>query len=143
MSETIITAKMYRDGSLFRVMPDGSEVPMPDPEIPSTAPMTDDEIMAAALSDPDARPLTEADFARMRRTPRMKGLRRALFLTQEEFASRYHIPLGTLRDWEQGRTEPDQPAKAYLKVIAHDPEGVRVALEGVKRPDMDLIAVQK
>jgi len=29
-----------------------------------------------------------------------------LQLTQEEFAPRYHIPLGTLRDWEQGRAEP-------------------------------------
>jgi len=37
-------------------------------------------------------------------------------------------PLGTLRDWEQGRTQPDQPARAYLAVIAHDPEGVRKAL---------------
>jgi putative transcriptional regulator len=56
-------------------------------------------------------------------------LRRALGLTQEEFAARYRIPLGTLRDWEQGRSEPDQPARAYLAVIAHDPEGVRRALE--------------
>jgi putative transcriptional regulator len=30
---------------------------------------------------------------------------------------------------EQGRTEPDQPARAYLTVIAHDPEGVRRALQ--------------
>ena len=52
-----------------------------------------------------------------------------LGLTQEEFAARYRIPLGTLRDWEQGRSEPDQPARAYLTVIAHDPEGVRRALE--------------
>jgi putative transcriptional regulator len=40
-----------------------------------------------------------------------------------------HIPLGTLRDWEQGRTLPDQPTQAYLKVIVRDPEGVRRALE--------------
>ena len=59
---------------------------------------------------------------------RTKGLRRILGLTQQEFAARYHIPLGTLRDWEQGRTEPDQPARAYLTVIARDPEGVRRAL---------------
>ena len=44
---------------------------------------------------------------------------------------RYHIPLGTLRDWEQGRCEPDQPAKAYLTVIARDPEGVERALHPV------------
>jgi putative transcriptional regulator len=34
----------------------------------------------------------------------------------------------SLRDWEQGRTVPDQPAQAYLTVIAHDPEGVSRAL---------------
>jgi putative transcriptional regulator len=60
----------------------------------------------------------------MRRVPRVKTLRRALGLTQEEFAARYRIPLGTLRDWEQGRIEPDQPARAYLRVIARNPEGV-------------------
>jgi hypothetical protein len=47
----------------------------------------------------------------------------------EEFAARYHIPFGTVRDWEQGRSEPDQPARANLTVIARDPEGVRRALE--------------
>ena len=56
-------------------------------------------------------------------------LRRVLALTQEEFVARYQIPLGTVRDWEQGRSEPDQPARAYLTVIARDPEGVRRALE--------------
>ena len=68
--------------------------------------MTDDEVMAAALRDPDARPLTRAGFARMKRVPRaqLELVRRALGLTQEEFAARYRIPLGTLRDWEQGRS---------------------------------------
>ena len=78
----------------------------------------------AALGDPDARPMTAADFARVRRTPQAKIIRRALGLTQEEFAARYSIPLGTLRDWEQGRSEPDQTARAYLRVIARDPKGV-------------------
>jgi putative transcriptional regulator len=91
--------------------------------------LTDAEVHAAALADPDAQPLTEERLARMKRVPRARTLRRALGLTQEEFATRYHIPIGTLRDWEQGRSEPDQPARAYLKVIARDPEGVRRALE--------------
>jgi putative transcriptional regulator len=56
-------------------------------------------------------------------------LRRALGLTREEFAARYQIPLGTLRDWEQGRTESDQPARTYLKVIAGDPEGISNILQ--------------
>ena len=69
-------------------------------------------------------PLTVGDLKRMKRTPQAKIIRRALGLTQEEFAAHYHIPLGTLRDWEQGRAEPDQATQAYLKVIAREPERV-------------------
>jgi len=84
----------------------------------------------AALADPDAQPLTSAEMKRMKRTPQAKILRRALGLTQEEFAARYHIPLGTLRDWEQGRAIPDRPTRAYLTVIARSPMEVQQALEG-------------
>ena len=84
--------------------------------------MTEEQRHQAALRDPDARPLTEDDFRRMKRTPRAKIIRRALGLSQEDFAMRYHIPIGTLRDWEQGRVEPDQAARAYLTVIEHEPE---------------------
>jgi putative transcriptional regulator len=87
-------------------------------------PMSSEAIEKAARADPDAHPLTLADFKRMKSRPRVQIIRRALDLTQEEFAERYHIPLGTLRDWEQGRAEPDQPTRAYLTVIARDPEHV-------------------
>ena len=127
MSKTSTFARMRRDGSLVRINPDGTEEALP---VEPLAPMSAAAIETAAARDRDAPPLTEADFARMRRVPRVKTLRRALGLTQEEFAARYHIPLGTLRDWEQGRSEPDQPARAYLTVIAGDPEGVLRALQG-------------
>ena len=91
-------------------------------------PITAKQIEDAARADPDAHPLTRENLRRMPRTPRAKLIRRALGLTQVEFATRYEIPLGTLRDWEQGRTEPDQPARSYLKIIARDPEGVQKAL---------------
>jgi putative transcriptional regulator len=123
---TTITAKRRKtDGKLVRARDDGREeelIPLPP------RPMTDDEVEAAAQSDPDNPPRSKAQLAKMRRVPRVKTLRRALGLTQEEFAERFHIPLGTLRDWEQGRSEPDQPARAYLRVIAHDPAGVTKAL---------------
>ncbi|KMO37817.1 XRE family transcriptional regulator [Methylobacterium tarhaniae] len=90
--------------------------------------MTDEEVAVAAAADPDSRPTTPDGLASARRLPRIRTLRRALALTQEEFAARYHIPLDTVQDWEQGRSVPDQPAQAYLTVIAHDPEGVRRAL---------------
>ena len=90
--------------------------------------MTPAAIERAARADRDAQPLTDADLRRMRRTPQAKVIRRALDLTQEEFAARYHIPLGTLRDWEQGRAEPDQPTRAYLTLIARDPGHVNRTL---------------
>jgi len=91
--------------------------------------MTFRAIEAAARADHDAQPLTARDLKRMRRTPQVKVIRRALELTQEEFSARYHIPLGTLRDWEQGRAEPDQPTRAYLQVIAREPARVELALK--------------
>ncbi len=91
--------------------------------------MTDAERRIAAESDPDAQPLTDADFARLKRTPPARIIRRALGLSQEEFAARFHIPIGTLRDWEQGRSEPDQAARAYLTVIARAPDAVSKALK--------------
>ena len=84
---------------------------------------------AAALADPDAQPLTPERLAGTKQTPRLKVIRHALGLTQEEFAARYQIPVGTLRDWEQGAKEPDQAARAYLKAIAGNPEAVRAALQ--------------
>ncbi len=90
--------------------------------------MTDDDVHAAALADPDAQPLDSDDMHRMRRTPRVRIIRRALGLSQDEFAARFRIPLGTLRDWEQGRKDPDAAARAYLVVIGRNPEAVSEAL---------------
>ena len=126
MSEKTIIARRRSDGTVVEVLSDGSERPFPDMPM---RPMTDEEVEAAALSDPDAQPLTKEDLARMKRIPQVRVIRRALRLTQEEFASRYRIPLGTLRDWEQWRSEPDQTARAYLTVIAANPEMVAQALQ--------------
>jgi putative transcriptional regulator len=99
--------------------------------------LTEEQKHSAALADPDARPLTEADMDRMKQTPRLKIIRRALGLTQEEFAARYQIPLGTLRDWEQGAKQPDRAAQAYLRAIAGDPVAVQRALHAAPRHAAD------
>jgi len=95
--------------------------------------MTDEQIHAAALADPDAQPLTPERLAGMKQTPRLKIIRRALGLTQQEFAARFQIPLGTLRDWEQGKKVPDQAARAYLRAIAGDAAAVQRALNAGPR----------
>jgi len=129
--KSTIVAKRRTDGTVVQVLPDGATKALEDKtDWARLRAMTDEEVTASAMADPDARPMTPEQLRAARRVPRTKTLRRALALTQEEFAVRYHIPLGTLRDWEQGRCEPDQPSRAYLTVIAHDPEGVKRALAG-------------
>jgi putative transcriptional regulator len=91
--------------------------------------MTAEERHQAALSEPDALPATEAQLARARRLPSVRALRNQLNLTQEEFAARFHLPLGTIRDWEQGSHRPDKAAQVLLRVIARDPDAVARALE--------------
>jgi putative transcriptional regulator len=115
-SKTIIS-RLEPDGRLMWKTEDGwAEVAIP----PLAANFPDGE----PAYDSENPQLTGAQLARMKRISQAKALRWKLGLTQEEFAARYQIPIGTLRDWEQGRSKPDAPAKAYLKVIAADPEGV-------------------
>ena len=87
--------------------------------------MTDDEVRAAALSDPDAQPVGPEQLARMRRVSPVKVLRQRLDMTQAEFADAFHLPITTLRDWEQHRSTPDAPARALLLAIERDPEMMR------------------
>ncbi len=94
--------------------------------------MSEEERHAAALSDPDSPPATEAQLARARRVPSVRALRQRMNLTQEEFAARFGLPLGTVRDWEQGAHRPDRAAQVLLTVIANNPDAVIQALE--KKP---------
>ena len=91
--------------------------------------MSEEERHRAALSDPGCPPATAAQLARARRVPTVRALRKKLNLTQEEFAARFHLPLGTVRDWEHDAHVPDKAAQVLLTVIAKDPDGVARALE--------------
>lgn len=54
----------------------------------------------------------------------IKAIRKAAHKTQDQFAAAYRIPVGTIRDWEQGRRQPDAPARALLELIGKDPDGI-------------------
>ncbi len=107
--------------------------PLPDTPLEWDPPMTDEEVLIAVRSDPDAQPLTEDQLGRLRRVPLAKHIRWKLGLSQAELARRYRIPLGTLRDWEQGRTVPEATAEAYLAGIKAEPELVARAIERIRQ----------
>ena len=56
------------------------------------------------------------------------AIRKRLKLSQAEFAKRYGIPLGTLRDWEQDRRSPDRAAVVLLSLIDRNPDMVAETL---------------
>jgi putative transcriptional regulator len=93
--------------------------------------MSDAEVRKAALADPDAPPLSKEQLSKMRRVSRVKALREGMGLTQREFAAAFHLPLTTLRDWEQRRSVPDAPARALLLAIERDPKKMRSLLAPV------------
>ena len=91
--------------------------------------MTDEEVEAAALSDPDAQPLTDEQLARAFRPGGLVALRQRLGLDQAEFARRFRVDIDTLKNWEQGMDVPDDVARVYLRVIERNPDAVAAALE--------------
>ncbi|MCK4869164.1 MAG: helix-turn-helix domain-containing protein [Alphaproteobacteria bacterium] len=65
-----------------------------------------------------------AVFRIVKRKVDIKALRARLGISQEAFAGRYGLDVATLRNWEQGRTEPEGPAATLLQLIERDPEKV-------------------
>ena len=65
------------------------------------------------------------------------AVRRKTGLSQAEFAQRFRINLGTLRNWEQGVRHPDGPARVLLMVIDTEPEAVERALRAWKPKQVD------
>lgn len=86
------------------------------------AELTPEENRANAASDPDAVILTDEQRRRLRPVPDPRAIRKQLGLTQHEFSRRFEVPLGTLRDWEQGRRFIDATARVLLRTIALAPD---------------------
>ncbi len=91
--------------------------------------MSDDEVEIAAFADPDAQPLTEGELARMFRPRQLSEMRNRMGMSQAQFAAAFHLNLRTLQDWEQGRRQPEQIARVYLRLIERRPDVVADALK--------------
>lgn len=141
--ENTTYVKLYPDGRLVEEMPDGTErLVERRTDWERLEKMTEEEIIANALSDPDNPPLTEEDFANSRRLPDARQIRQKLGMTQVQFAEAFDIPLGTLRDWEQLPIVPDRAASNFLIVIERFPQEVIEALAGY-RPGWSVAAEAK
>jgi putative transcriptional regulator len=73
-------------------------------------------------------PLSKSELAKLKPVSLAKKVRWKLGLSQTEFAARYDIAVGTLRDWEQCKSKPDRAAKNYLRVILALPDETAKAL---------------
>ena len=60
--------------------------------------------------------------------PDVKAIRRSLRMSQHRFAVAFRIPLPTIKNWEQGRRNPDAPAAAYLLAIKRRPKEIMDAM---------------
>ncbi|MAG06882.1 MAG: transcriptional regulator [Sphingomonadaceae bacterium] len=95
--------------------------------------LADDDVNAAARSDPDNRPATSEQLAATRRMPDVRAIRKAQGMSQKAFAERYELPVSVVRDWEQGRYSPPAAAITLLNVIEHHPVAVVEAIAAARR----------
>jgi putative transcriptional regulator len=58
----------------------------------------------------------------------VKKIRTRFGLSQESFAQTYGFALSAVRDWEQGRRQPERSARILLRVVEREPEAVTRAL---------------
>jgi putative transcriptional regulator len=128
--DSMVRIRKGANGKYVQLMSDGSTQAIEDrTDWARLDAMTEEEIEANALSDPDNPPITDEELARMRTVPSAQRIRQHLNLTQEQFAERFHLRLGTIRDWEQGKKQPDSAARVLLRVIECNPDAVIQALE--------------
>lgn len=125
---TLVRAILNEDGTVTVYNPDGSIRPeRTRTDWDRVNAMSEEEIWANAMSDPDNPPFDEAEL-NAEWAAHIRGLRESTGLTQMSFSDQFRIPLGTLRDWEQGVSRPDAAARAYLQVIERETEAVLRAL---------------
>jgi putative transcriptional regulator len=87
--------------------------------------------IAAGIEDAIAFAGGDETRARIIRPVDIKAVRKRIGKTQGQFSNEFKLPIGTVRDWEQHRREPDTGSKLYLSMIEADPEGVKRILAKV------------
>jgi putative transcriptional regulator len=118
-----------KDVAITRVTLDPDNPPRGRPDWRGLNALSDQDIERAARSDADARPLSDEELEKFQRVAEVRALRRRLGMSQERFARSFDLSVGTVRDWEQGRSLPDRPARVLLKLIERNPKAVLETLQ--------------
>jgi len=131
MSEnTTVRLDIDDDGSKWFVMPDGSRRPAIDnTDWTRLETMSEEEIAANALSDPDNLPMSDDDLLRSLHTPNPREIRERMGLSRLEFAHRFHLSPYDLQRWEEGELWRDLAGMMILRVIDTHPDAVLDAIE--------------
>ncbi len=95
--------------------------------------MSEVDVAQAASGDPDNPILSDGQLRRMRTAREVRRVREATGLSQPQFAARYRIGLGRLRDFEQARSEPDLLLRVIYRLISEDPERAERLIAQVER----------
>jgi putative transcriptional regulator len=85
-------------------------------------------ILPADPADAEDRAVSIEGMERGQRARLIRKTRTDLGLSQVEFANRFRVPVGTLRDWEQARATAPDFAVAYVRVIGQHPDMVAQAV---------------
>lgn len=85
-------------------------------------------VLPSDPADPEDFDATAEALDRGQRARLIRMVRTELELSQAEFASRFKVPVGTLRDWEQARVAAPDFAVAYVRVIRRHPDMVAEAV---------------
>ena len=124
--------ELTEKGEVVKVLPGGRRQRIRDKtDWKRLEAMADAEIERTARDDPDAPLLTARQLKESYRVPdnvNVSAVRKRLHMSQQVFACKYGFALDAVQDWEQGRAQPDGPARAYLLVIDREPRAVVRAL---------------
>ena len=95
--------------------------------------MSEADVVQAAAGDPDNPELSDGQLRRMRTAREVRRVRESTGLSQPQFAARYRIGLGRLRDFEQARSEPDLLLRVIYRLILEDPGRAERLIAQVER----------
>jgi putative transcriptional regulator len=98
----------------------GASPGLSDERRAALAALSDAEIEAGAHADEANPPVSTDRLRKMAIAREVRLIREHSGLSQADFAARFRISLGRLRDYEQARTQPDVPVLAFLRLLKED-----------------------